>query len=401
MNEIPRILEAWRAVRAAGEDAVLATVVKVEGSAYRRPGARMLITADGKAVGTISGGCLESLLIKRAWWLTEGGEPRVCRYNTAADEDAQWSFGLGCNGVVHVLLERLSARRASVQLDLLQAARDAMRPAATAVVIAAHGGGGVRVGERLVRWPDGTLGGGVSDVGLARRLADDLETVVRERSLGGRSYLLLGAQADVFVELLTPPVRLVVLGAGHDACPLVHFAKALGWHVIVADGRAHFARRDRFPEADAVVVTAGDDPLRGCGISPDSFVVLMSHSIEQDRAALARLLRAPPRYIGLLGPRSRTERMLCELAELDSTIAGALPALHYPVGLDIGAENPEEIAIAIVAEIRAVLAGRPGVMLRERVGPIHEADVALTLEPRSALCANSLASERRPEAIVE
>lgn len=375
MKEIPLLLETWRDLQAAGEDAVLATVVKVEGSTYRSPGARMLIDGNGGSVGTISGGCLESHVVKRAWWLTARAPAVVCRYDTSADEDAQWAFGLGCNGVVHVLLERLSAARGAPPLDALRQARETMRPAATAVVIASQGCG-VGVGGRLVLEPDGRLvgafGDGSEEGALAARVAQDLVTVLHEGRGALHRYALGSGWVELFLELLAPPWRLVVFGAGHDAVPVVRFAKALGWHVTVADGRAHYARRERFPEADAVVVTAADDPLRGCGVSAEAAVVLMTHSMEQDRALLGRLLQAPPRYLGQLGPRSRTERLLQALAEADPAFRPpATDALHAPVGLDIGAENPEEIALAIVGEIRAAFAGRGGAMLREHAGPIH------------------------------
>ncbi len=383
MKEIPQLLETWRGLQAAGEDAVLATVVKVEGSSYRNPGARMLIDANGGSVGTISGGCLESHVVKRAWWLTAREPAVVCRYDTSADEDAQWAFGLGCNGVVHVLLERLSAARGAPQLEALALARATMRAAATAVVIATSGCG-VRVGERLLLGPDGgragalgaggegSEGGEAGEVGaFAARVAQDLAAVLREGCGACRRYAVGAGWAEVFLELLPPPLRLVVFGAGHDAVPVVRFAKALGWHVTVADGRAHYARRERFPEADAVLVSEADDPLRGCGVSADAAVVLMTHSLEQDRVLLGRLLRAPPRYLGQLGPRARTERLLAALAEAEPALRKRAELVHAPIGLDIGAENPEEIALAIVGEIRAAFAGRSGAMLRHHAGPIH------------------------------
>jgi len=372
MKELHEIIAAWdaRATAPGGREAVLATVVKVEGSSYRSAGARMLIFADGSSVGTISGGCLESHVIKRAWWLTEDGAT-ACRYDTTADEDAQWAFGLGCNGVVHVLLERVSAGHGDEQLDALRRVRDEMRPAGTAVVIDTRDRL-IRVGERLVLLPDGRCAGQIGDRAIGECIARDLEAAVCEGRSRYHRYPVGGGDVEVFLECVSPPLRLVVFGAGHDAVPVVRFAKQLGWHVTVVDGRSHYARRDRFPEADGVQVSKLGVPLASYGVTADSAVVVMTHSVEQDREFLRGLLAKPPRYVGQLGPRSRTERMLREIG-MDGVEHGSYAAavLHYPIGLDIGADNPEEIALAIVGEIRAVFSGRSGTMLHRRTGTIH------------------------------
>lgn len=373
MKEMNEIVAAWhaRATEPGGSEAVLATVVKVEGSSYRRAGARMLIFADGRSVGTISGGCLESHVIKRAWWLTESTGVRICRYDTATDEDAQWAFGLGCNGVVHVLLERLSAGRNDAQIEVLRVVREEMRVAATAVVIDTRDCP-VDVGERLVVFPDRRCEGRFSNAELSKRVANDLAAVMHERISQHRHYSLDGGDVEVFLECVPPPRRLVVFGAGHDAVPVVHFAKQLGWHVTVADGRVHYARRERFPEADEVFVTNPCNPLDGCGVTPDAAVVVMTHSVDQDRELLRCLQRKPPLYVGQLGPRTRTERLLGEIGAIGATEVDLFAyALHYPIGLDIGADNPEEIALAIVGEIRAVFGDRSGAMLRHRLGTIN------------------------------
>lgn len=381
MKELHEIVAAWRALAASEtavqtQAAVLATVVKVEGSSYRRAGARMLILPDGRHVGSISGGCLERHVVERAWWLTERDGAVVCRYDTSADEDAQWAFGLGCNGVVHVLLERLYDAR-TAQMALLGEVLDGMQAVAMAVVIASGGrqesGADVpRVGERLLCAADGGICGDWADAELQARVTADLALTLQAQCSRYRRYAVAGAHIEVWLEVVSPPQRLLVFGAGHDAVPLVQLAHGLGWHVTVADGRAHYVRRERFPEADRVVLAPADDPLRHCAPDAGTAVVVMTHSVEQDRAVLARLLPDPPRYVGQLGPRVRTERMLCEIRQASAGVVLQTERLHYPVGLDIGADNPQEIALAIVAEIRAVLAGRSGVALHGRPGTIHE-----------------------------
>jgi xanthine/CO dehydrogenase XdhC/CoxF family maturation factor len=375
LKEIASILDTLDAGRASAESAVLATVVKVEGSAYRRPGARMLVTAHGSHVGTISGGCLEGDVAKQAWWLTASGNPVVCRYDTSADEDAQLTFGLGCNGVVHVLLEKLGSSGIDGQIELLRAVRATFRPGATAVVIASDGA--VRVGERLVLLPDGTRRAGVCDSALADKIFLDLADSLRRGRSTWQTYTVAGSTVEVFLEHVPPPMRLVVFGAGHDAVPMVRQAKELGWHVTVADGRSHFARRERFPLADAVLVIDAENPVEKAGVTADSAVVVMTHSYEQDKRLLGRVLMFRPRYIGQLGPSRRTEQILLELAEENpGLVTQHVGALNYPVGLDIGADNPEEIALAVLAEIKAVWSGRTGGRLKAREGPIHDAATA-------------------------
>ena len=347
MNELHAILDAWAEAERRGRSAVLATVVSVTGSAYRRPGARMLMLPEGTHVGSISGGCLEGDVSKKAWWLTEDHRPALRVYDTTSDDDAIWEFGLGCNGVVKVLLERIDTESARESLRFFQACRVSRKPGAIATVI--HGGG---IGEHIYVYPDGTATGHVP--GLRAALAERKPRIVVTEN---REYL---------IEAIVPPLPLVVCGAGHDALPLVAIAKELGWHVTVVDGRPPYATPARFPRADAVAVLRPDLPIASTGIGPESAVVLMSHNYPQDRRLLAEITRLQPRYLGVLGPRARTDRMLSE-------IGGTGANIHAPIGLDIGAETPEAIALSIVSEIQAVLAGRPGGQLTLRGGPIHEA----------------------------
>ncbi|MDR3426930.1 XdhC family protein [Silvimonas sp.] len=370
MNTVPGVVQAIDNALARGEEVVLATVVKVENSAYRRPGARMLVCADGQHAGTVSGGCLESEIVRKAWWLTSGGAPVVCRYDTGAGAEAQWAFGLGCNGAINILLEHVDKH--SPQLHWLRQVAELRRPAACAVVIARTGIGSVDVGQRLFITADGTQVGELSDRNLQIRVFADLAQALTTGSSRQYAYFVDGGEVEFFLEVIVPPPQLVIFGAGLDAVPLAQMAHDLGWHVTVADGRSHFARADRFPMADQVIVADLDDALPDCGVTRQSVVVLMTHSYEQDQRLLEQLLEVQPRYIGQLGPRSRTERMLDEIGARSKarTLIDA-GVLHYPVGLDIGADNPQEVALAILAEIKAAISGRDGGMLLRRSGAIH------------------------------
>ncbi len=343
MKEIAQILDLWSSLSAAGEEAVLATVVKTQGSSYRLPGARLLLTKHGQRVGAISGGCLEDDVVKKAWWLTEKG-PIVRRYDTTPDNEISTSgYGLGCSGIVYVLMERVKPGHAEI-LDLIRQVRTSRKA--------------VAVGHVLQ--PEAEVG---------RRLFD-----VAEFEAEGR---------EVFVETLRPAVRLLVFGAGDDAVPLTDTAKYLGWQVEVFDGRSHYARREKFPNADAVTVRAVGGPLPP--VDPWTVAVLMSHSYSQDLDALRELADLPLAYLGILGPNKRTNQLL-EDAGLRRENMHA--KLHGPMGLDIGADGPEQVALAVIAEIQASLNGRPGGTLSAYDGSIHARDLdPATAWTRSIVCA--------------
>lgn len=367
MRELDAVLDGWDRLRTSGEAAVLATVVHVTGSAYRRPGARMLVDRLGGRIGSVSGGCLEGDIVRRAWWSTASGDPVVQVYDTSADDDGAWEFGLGCDGVVSVMLERTDSPDARALLEFLEVHRHARVAVLVATVIAATPGAGVRAGHRLLM-PDGqSASGSLAQAPLAEavlRAASDL----RVRRHGGVARL---GTADVLIEWIEPPLRLVVFGAGDDARPVASVAGIAGWRVAIADGRPAYARRDRFPDAADVILLDRRDLLRGVAIDEETAVVLMTHNYPLDLRLLPRVLERRPRYLGLLGPRTRAERLFADLGQ-------AMPsAVHAPVGLDLGGDGPLAAALAIVSEIQAVLHGREGGKLRLRRHGIH--DPVLTL----------------------
>ena len=354
MNELHSILDAWRGLEGGHRKAVLATVVHVSGSAYRRPGARMWIGSDGTRIGSVSGGCLESELAKRAWWLTESEKPALRVYDTSSDEDAVWEFGLGCNGIVQVLLERAESRTLAPALEFLDAHRYVPVVMATITASAHH-----PVGNRA--YLDG--GNLTGDAFVANALESEIRTAYRK----GGSCFARSPQFDAFVEWIAPPQRLVVFGAGHDARPLVTMAKQLGWNVTVADGRPAYACAANFPDADRVVLFQAADPLAGLGIGEKTAVVLMTHNYPLDSRLLPAVLERKPLYLGLLGPKSRTNTLLAENGLVQ-------PAnIHGPAGLDLGGDTPASVALSILAEMEAVLNSRSGGQLRNRIGAIHTA----------------------------
>ncbi len=368
MKELEDILRARERVKGP---LVLATVVAVSGSAYRRPGARMLMSEEGWLSGGVSGGCLEGDIIRKAFFWTASG-PRVLRYDSTGDnaeDEGGLSFALGCNGVVDVMLERWEPG----PMDPLAFADEARRQSRRSVVATVYGGTGGAVGARLLLRDDA-----VEASNLTGPLRDAVRAAAGEALVAGRTWSGPCGGADVLVEVVDPPTPVVLFGGGFDVAPVVAQAVRLGWHVtVVADKPADTLRR-RFPKAHAVVAAKAREVPEKLTLTPRTLVVLMTHSLPQDRELLPHLLREPLYYLGVLGPRSRTERLLGELSPAPTP--AQLEKLHAPVGLDIGAEGPDEVALSIVAELRAVLAERAGGKLRERTEPIYASSATAAMK---------------------
>lgn len=383
MNEMQRIIQCWARLRGLGEQAALATVVAVEGSTYRRPGARMLVSADGASAGSISGGCLERDVFRQAARVLHHGAPAVVVYDSTG-EDLADGYSLGCNGVVVVLVEPLAPDGSSAMLDFVADCLGRRRRGVVATVFAVQGACGARIGARLMLGDDDCLiTRGIDDAALRARLEDSARTALcAGRSTRVRIPTPTG-QVEAFIELVTPPPALTIFGAGHDAVPVAQFAKALGWQVSVVSRNAGHGIQGRFAGADRVLVADAETALAGLPAEGGAIAVVMTHNYFEDLRVLRALIPRRPRYVALLGPKRRTARLLAALEDegLMSRDESA-PWLHGPAGLDIGADTPEEIALAIVAEIRAVVAERSGGFARERRGPMH---------PRREACETTLA----------
>ena len=369
MSEIADVLAAIESLSARGERMALATIVAVRGSTYRRPGARLLVPEDGAPVGNLSGGCLEGDVADLARVVMEEGRARLAGWDLTADDDAVWGLGLGCNGAIEVFLE--PADRAAEVAHALRSALEEERPICLVTVIESDVPEQVAPGARLVVRPDGEAEGSLGEASVdrdatmaARQLLDAERSEIRTFAGGVRA----------FVEVLEPPLRLVICGAGHDAIPLVRAAAVLGWNPIVVDDRPAFLTRERFPEARAFVhVEDPADVAKAAAIDARTSVVVMTHNFLRDKEYLRSLLTTDPAYLAMLGPAARTTRLLMELEEEGVAVTdGFRDRLHGPAGLDVGAEGPEEIAGSIVAEIVAVKRGRRGGFLRERPTPIHD-----------------------------
>jgi xanthine dehydrogenase accessory factor len=353
MKEITDIISRWR----GSHGAALATVVSVEGSAYRRPGARMLILADGQTVGSISGGCIERDVIYRARAVAEAV---VVRYDSTSEEESGPGASVGCGGTIDVLIE--PADEALRPLDWLWSRRQS----GAIVTAIAQRNTEIPIGWRMAFDDSGAEFTSSSQSSVAEALPT---------ALSPQSFLGLGQSCqirhdtsdgwvDLFVEIIEPPLEFFIFGAGADAVPLAALAKSMGWRVTVVDLRSGPAVARRSFDADSVVrASAGE--LSELAIPHGAVVVVMNHHWNHDLAVVRRLDGVSLKYAGILGPRRRTERLLSLSGIADRQW------LHYPVGLDIGAETPQEVALAIIAEITAVLRGASGGSLRDKIGPIH------------------------------
>jgi xanthine/CO dehydrogenase XdhC/CoxF family maturation factor len=367
MKELREIVKAYDAAVAEGRRVALASVVHVDGSSYRRAGARMLVDDEGHMTGAISGGCLEGDALRKAQLVIAQQHPRLVTYDTSDEEDISIGVQLGCAGVIHVLFEPIGeldpivllrkvagARQDNVLVTLYNANRNA-RQYGTCMLLQGNG-------EWVSQAPDA----------LKARLEKDAEAVLEAGTSAYHQYELDGETLTAFIEFIPPAVALMVVGAGNDAIPLVNIGTELGWDVSVVDGRGTHARPERFAAACQVLVSKPEAVLDRITIDPYTVFVLMTHNYNYDLAMLRALLQRQVRYIGVLGPRKKLQRMLDELREGGMMLTDEmLRNVYGPVGLEIGAETSEEIALSIIAEIKAVLHQKPGTSLRDKKDTIH------------------------------
>lgn len=333
MKEIKDIVHAYDRARQQGLEVALATVVKVEGSSYRHEGARMLVDEEGQITGAISGGCLEGDARKKALLCIHQKTNKVVMYDTSEEGNANLGIQLGCNGIVHILFEYISPYQVQHPVELLRLSLEERKPAVLATCFEPPIGTVALFNGRYTE---------ISDCGLRAIL----QSVTKTQVHGGTVYTYYA-----------PTLRLIIAGAGNDVQPLVSMAELLGWEVVLVDGRPNLLTEKRFPFVKQRVVSAAEEV--NLDADEQTFVLLMSHNYTFDLGVLRWALGSVCPYVGVLGPRAKRERMLKEL-----NISGE--RVYGPVGLDVGAETAEEIALSIVAEIKAVSQGRKGGSLTQR-----------------------------------
>jgi xanthine/CO dehydrogenase XdhC/CoxF family maturation factor len=362
MRDLLDILTATTDLKTRNEPATLATVVAVEGSSYRLPGARMLIDSTGRRLGAVSGGCLEADIARRGRLLTPQNPSALIHYDNS-DPTTPWN--LGCNGSIKILIEQTNPGPADSALKFLQTCITHRTPAVLATLFAGP------ITGRLTLTNTGAQTSTISDPDLHTALLFDARKSLENSETATITYETPLGPVHALIESIHPPLPLLIFGAGHDAVPLVNYAKSLGWHVTVVDRRQSYARPDHFPQADAVIAASASEISKKITLDKESVAVIMTHHYPDDRALLDILLNSLVNYVGVLGPRSRTDRMLSESAKKFH------PKLHAPIGLDIGADGPDQVAISIIAEILAWKNNRSANPLRTLSGPIHRPSIRL------------------------
>jgi xanthine/CO dehydrogenase XdhC/CoxF family maturation factor len=372
MKEIREILERVSAFE-ADDRAILATVVDVRGSGYRLPGARMLMLENGDTFGMVSGGCLEADVLERAKKVLASGRPEVFTYDTTNEENSVFSLNMGCRGVVRILLEPVD--RENSLLKHFRDVRHDRRARTIATLISSNGRSEMEVGGRLF-YDGGNFTADKLPASLQnfQPLQDECASFdASDSDYGFRTVETGDASFEFAMESLTPPILLLLFGAGADAIPLARTASNLGWQINVFDHRSAFLTAERFAEADRLVLHNDEVPIESIGGDSRAVAVIMTHNYQHDRRILPHLLESDVAYIAALGPKRRTEQLLGELAADGRKFTDAqLARLYAPAGLDIGADTPEAIALSIAAEIQTVLRARAGGHLRNRTGSIYD-----------------------------
>jgi xanthine/CO dehydrogenase XdhC/CoxF family maturation factor len=363
MKEINDIIKAYDDAVIQNKQTALVTVVKVVGSSYRRPGARMIVTEDGQITGAISGGCLEGDALRKALLAMSQRKNKLIVYDTTDEEDAKLGVQLGCNGIVSILFEPINNDDEVNPINLLKTIV-AQRRNTVLVTIFNEDKNAAQVGSCYLVDEDENI----VQNGHWKELAHESKTVLTEKESVIKNFM---NQSALF-QFVSPAVQLIIAGAGNDAQPLVEMASILGWRIIVADGRATHATTRRFPKATGVIVCKPQDLLSHVEADGQTAFILMTHNYNYDLELLGQLANVPCAYIGILGPKKKLQRIFDELNGKGIQFnKEQLQIIHGPVGLDIGAETSEEIALAVLSEIKAVFSKRNASSLKFKTSAIH------------------------------
>ena len=357
---------------AAGKSTALATVVHVDGSSYRRPGARMLVDDEGVLTGAISGGCLEGDALRKAMHALSQQKTKLVAFDTSNEDDMSIGIQLGCAGVIQVLFEPINSSLPYNPIELIRRSISTRQDAVLLTLFNLDLKNQEQNGTCLLMEEGGSLIGNIQYQQLHDSFMEDMKEVLAAGKSIFKSYLIGDASITAFIEFMQPPISLVIVGAGNDAIPMMQIANTLGWDIRIVDGRNTHARPEKFQSACQVLVSKPEDVLKQLSIDARTAFVMMTHNYNYDLSMLKVLLPMGIPYIGMLGPKKKTDRMLKEIqdagVELDEKI---LDKVYGPTGLELGAETPEEIALSITAEILSVMNGALGGQLKKKTDVIH------------------------------
>jgi xanthine/CO dehydrogenase XdhC/CoxF family maturation factor len=371
MIEWRHIIRLYDEVKSGERNAALATVVQIQGSSYRSTGSRMLIVDDGRWAGTISGGCLEKDACIQASMVMYSKAPSLVTYDSSRESDQAFMARLGCNGIIDVLFEPLD--KDDLKIKMLTSFLEWQKAGAIATVYRSDHVDSSYLGTKMILNPDGIIKSLEIADNLAHKIEPDLRKSVNTGKSFNKIYQLENKSISVLIELIQPTIHLYVFGGGYDVHPLLKQAVGLGWKNTLCLRKQSKAKSHLFPDAEEVVLcdyrNLGDQLL----FQPFSAAIVMCHNYEHDLSILEQLLQTEISFIGLLGPKKRANEMLEVLKARGIQLSEEkLSAIHAPVGLDIGAEGPVEIALSIITEILADFKGHKGGFLKQRKGPIHD-----------------------------
>ncbi len=374
MKEFKTIVNEYQKIDFNLHKAALATVVRVRGSSYRSPGARMLITDDGKWVGSISGGCLEGDALRKARLVMQSNNPMTVTYDTREESNQNLGIGLGCNGMIDVLIEPINPMVSQNPVKVFSSIIEANKPVAFATIF--NSKEGVITGNKILIDDEASiLHNTITDPALCETIKTDLLELFDSNKSQSKKYSFEENDIEVYLELVQPSIAVIIFGGGFDARPVSTLAKSLGWDVSVTDECVAHIAPVFFPDANKLSLCDRNFIDRDFNITPYTACILMSHNYEYDRDVLRKILKSPTPYIGILGPRKRFDKMLSEFEKEGVQLApDDIRRIHSPIGIDIGAETPDEIALSIIAEIQAKFSNRSGGFLKYRQGPIHHRD---------------------------
>src|SRR5579875_139562 len=364
MKELNDIIQAYDKAVLQNKQTALATVVKVIGSSYRRPGARMLVTEDGEITGAISGGCLEGDALRKALLALSQQQNKLVIYDTTDEDDAKLGVQLGCNGIVYILFEPIHNEDIHHPINLLKHIAQ-QRKNSVLVTVFNENKNEEQVGTCCIATAEESICKNEN----CKNLEKEIQLILEEKNSVVKNY----ENESVLFQFVPPSIQLVIAGAGNDAQPLIDMASILGWNSIVVDGRATYATTKRFPKATKVLIAKPETVLSQIQTDEQTAFVLMTHNYNYDIALLSQLLKTSCRYIGVLGPKKKLQRMFDELHENGIEInKEQIHKIYGPVGLDIGAETSEEIALSVLAEIKSVFSNRNAASLKNKSSAIHE-----------------------------
>ncbi|MFT7034491.1 MAG: xanthine dehydrogenase accessory factor [Cyclobacteriaceae bacterium] len=371
MKEFKTILETYKGIDFSKRKAALATVVQVRGSSYRSPGARMLMLDNGRWVGSISGGCLEGDALRKSRKVIMSNQSQTVTYDTTDDDDNKLGIGLGCNGIIDILIEPIDPEADHNPIKQIESFLGFKNYGVVATVFESHGSDNIKVGDKSILLPEGNIYSTNSN--LTQLLDKDLDSMVSKRKSETKFYKK--RKVKVFFEVIQPGIDLLIFGGGFDAKPVTELANVLGWNVTVSDECVAHLIPINFPKVDQMVSCQRDYVAKEFDISPFTAIVLMSHNLNYDKEVIMQIIKSDASYIGILGPKNRAEKLIAHMENNGIEMTEETRhKLHYPIGLDIGAETPDEIAVSIISEIQAKFSNRTGGFLKYRKGPIHLKD---------------------------